>query len=165
MVPDRLNVDKALVLNFGVTYGAANAVAPGQQVKLSATQNDPNVIEVVPCTAPTDVPIGLAQGVLGDPDFVVTNTVQNATPPRSARINVLCYFHVVERAIAGSTGVTQGSWVAQEIASNPSTGLINAPAPNYSGASTTFTPGFALATVNAAEAFPLAVLPRTYVTT
>lgn len=163
MVPDRQNIDRvALIQTFIVA--PTFTVRPGFQVKLAGTQTNHNILEVQECTAVTDVPIGVACGVVGDPSQYVVGGSGAGVYPTTAKFQVTCYFHVVERAMAGTGGVVLGQRVAQDPAS-PSHGLIAAPASNPAGATLTQSPGIALATVNVDEAFPLAILPITYVST
>lgn len=160
MVPDRLNIDKAIIQTFIVS--PTLRVRPGFPVKLSTTQANPNIYEIVECTAPTDIPIGLAVGVVGDPDGYAFGGPSVGLYPTTAKIQVLCYFHVVERAIAGSTGVSLGNKVVVEASTSA---LVAGPASNPAGATLNWCHGVALATVQPTEAFPLAVLPHTYVST
>lgn len=158
MNPDRSNIDRvALQETFLVSNNFS--VRPGFQVKLSATQTNPNILEVVECTLPTDIPIGVATGTYGDPLAIVAGTPGNLT---TSKISVTCFFHIVERAMAGTGGVSQG----QKVCVDPGlTGYITAPASNPTGATLTWCPGFALSSANINEVFALAILPHTYVST
>lgn len=151
-VPDRLNIDK-VALGLTVQVALTKTVRPGWPVKISASQPDANILAVEECALNTDKAIGVARGILGDTPFAA-----------SAKFQITAFFHVVERAMAGTGGVTVGARVSLDTAGTP-LGLITAPAFAAGGATEVWCPGIALNAVAVNEAFGLAIMPHTITAT
>ena len=147
--PERF-IQFGCALSFRVA--ASSTVRAGFSVKLASSGAQPTnknhqaIVEAVLVSEKAQ--IGIARGPLPK------------TFAAGDEVVVTCYFNTIERGLAGTGGVTIGDRVVAD-----STGFITAPAFVSSGATLVQSPGIALDTCLVDEAFPMALLPSSWITT
>jgi len=146
--------DKFIDFCYAASYrvAASNTVRAGFSVKLASSGAQPankNHVAIVEAQLVSDkAQIGLARGPLPK------------TFAAGEEVVVTHYFNTVERAMAGTGGVTIGDRVVAD-----STGFITAPAFAAGGATLVQSPGIALDTCGADEAFAMGLLSTSWIAT
>jgi hypothetical protein len=144
--------DKFIEFCYAASYRVAdsNTVRSGFSVKFAGSQpTNKNHLAIVEAALVSDKSqLGIARGPLPH------------TFAAGEEVIVTHYFNTVERAMAGTGGVTIGDRVIAD-----STGFITAPAFASGGATLVQSPGIALDTCAINEAFPMGLVSSSWIAT